>query len=228
MLKKLAFAGALLATFASTHAQSSQNFGVTGTVTPDACTVTLAGGGTVNVGNVSQGTAKLYSQVASTAATVYTFPSKTTPVNINCSAATKVALSFTDNKSGKNFILSDGSDAIRFGVTDGAGAAAVGFYSVAFVQTTMDSVPVGQFLGAANGSATFSTTQAAGVGYGINTSAPGRTVAFAKTAGATVPDALTTLAGTLQFDTYMSKPYIDAATTVVTPTGSGTLTLVYL
>jgi len=226
MLKKLAFAGALLATFAGANAQSSQNFGITGQVTPGACTVTLNGGGVVNVGDVSQTTAKLYPVFNGGSNVFYSFPTKTVPINIACAAATKVALSIVDNKPAQRLAYNV-DDAARHGVGDGtAGTAAIGFYSINFSATTMDSVNVGQFLDAATGSATFSTTGP--TAYPTSTLSPGRTISFAKTAGVTVPDALTTLAGTLNFQTLVSKPYIDAATTVVTPTGSGTLTLVYL
>ena len=227
MLKKLVFASALLATFAGAYAQSSQNFGVTGQVTPGACTVTLTGGGIVDTGTVSQGTAKLYPLSNNGASTVlYSFPFKTVPISITCAAATKVALSIVDNKSAQKLAYNV-DDAARHGVSDGtAGTVAIGFYSIAFTAATMDGVNVAQFLDAATGSATFSTTGP--TAYPVGTLLPGRTISFAKIAGVTVPDALTTLGGTLGFQTFVSKPYIDAATTVVTPTGSGTLTLVYL
>ena len=226
MLKELAFSGALLVAFTGAHAQSSQNFGVTGQVTPGACIVTLASGGVVNVGSVSQGTAKLYPIGGVNANIVYGFPVRSVPINIACVMATKVAVSFVDNKSAQR-IAFNVDDAARYGVADGAaGVAAIGFYSVQFINTTIDNVAVGQFLDAAAGSVTFSTTGP--TAYPTSFATPGRKNAFAKAVGATVPDAFTTLAGTLEVQTFVSKSYIDAATTVVTPIGSGTLTLVYV
>lgn len=230
MLKKLAFASALLATFTGTYAQSSQNFGITGQVTPGACTVTLNGGGVANVGDVSQTTAKSYpiNTSATTNLVVYRFPNRGVPINIACAAATKVAVAFVDNKPSQRLAFNN-EDPSRYGLSDSvAGTAAIGFYSVRFENTTIDGAFIGEYFNAANGSTTFSKTQPAGLAVAPNYAMPGRTIAFAKTVGATVPDAFTSLAGLLTFDTSASKSYIDSATTVITPTGSGTLTLVYL
>ena len=229
MFKKLLLTSALLATFASAHAQSSQNFGVTGTVSPAPCTVTVPNG-VVNLGSLTSAAVKLYPVLTGAASsTIYQVPATNLTLNIACNAATKVALSFVDNKAGKNFVF-DANDPARFGIVDAAGTTAIGFYQIFFKSTTVDSTntAIGQFLGAANGSTTFSTTSPAGMSHPTSTAMPGRTVAFAKTAGATAPDAVTTLSSTFLFETYLSKAYIDGATGAVAPTGSGTLTLVYL
>ena len=230
MLKKLAIAGALLATFAGAHAQSAP-FGVSGTVSPGPCNVVLTGGGIVDTGTVTLATAKTYRQVTNTttAVALYGFPDRTIPITITCSAPTKVAVSFVDNKPAQRFSFNSGDGAL-YGLSDGlTGTAAIGFYSVAFNAITMDNTPVGQFLTAANGlTTTFSTTQPASLGVGPNSAVPGRTTGFAKTAGAAAPESFLSLTGGLTIQTYVSRDFIDKATNTVTPSGSGTLTLVYL
>ena len=227
MFKKLLLTSALLATFASAHAQSSQNFGVTGTVSPAPCNVTLTGG-TVNLGTLSQATVKGY-PVLGASNSFYTIPTVLLPIGIVCAAATKVEVSFIDNKAGQNLPFNS-FDIVRFGVTDGAsGTTPIGAYVIGFstATTTIDNVAPAVYLSALNGSTTWSNKTAL-TSLAASLAAPGYTTGFAKTATATAPDSFTTLSGNLSISIYLGKTYIDSATTAVTPTGSGTLTLVYL
>ena len=227
MFKKLLLTSALLATFATAHAQSSQNFGVTGTVTPGACNVTLTNG-IVNLGTLTQATVKAYAPTAATNV-FYTVPTVNVPISIVCGAATKVGVSFIDNKSGKVLPLNF-EDVLRFGMTDGsAGTAAIGTYQMSFSSTTIDSVAtvVNAFLNATNGTAVWST-KVAGTTTPNNFIAPGYTTTFTKTTGSIIPETFTTLGGNLAIQIFLGKTYMDAATSIVTPNGSGTLTLVYL
>ena len=225
MFKKLLLTSALLATFASAHAQSSQNFGVTGTVSPAPCNVTLTGG-TVNLGTLSQATVKGYIVVSNTNNFYQMSPVNAT-INIVCSAATKVQVSFIDNKSNKNLAL-DGIDIVRFGLTNStAGTIAIGAYQINFTNTTIDGAIPTVYLSAPNGTSNWST-KTAGTAFTANLVAPGFANGFAKTAGAMVPDAITTLSGNLTFQAYLGKDYVDGATSILTPAGSGTLTLTYL
>ena len=111
-------------------------------------------------------------------------------------------------------------------MVDGSGTTAIGAYEMYFSSLLIDGVAVGQILNAANGTSTWST---AGIG-GAAASYTGiaNTMGFAKTAGATTPDSLTTLSGTVNIQPFFSKPYIDSATNSITPHGSGTMSLVYL
>ena len=226
MFKKLLLTSALLVTFATALAQSSQNFGVTGTISPSPCSVTLTGG-VANLGTVSKAIVKAYTPAAND--TVYLVPFVLVPIAVICGAATKVEVSFTDNKSGKKFPV-DANDLIRFGITDDtAGTQAIGSYQVSFSDTTIDNVVVGVYLSAQNGTGPITwLTKIAGTFFSSNVVAPGYVTGFAKTAGAGTPDAFKTLSGNLNFQAYLSKAYIDSATNNVKPTGSGTLTLVYL
>ena len=225
MFKKLLLTSALLATFASAHAQSSQNFGVTGTVTPGACNVTLTSG-VANLGTITQATAKGYAVRTGTVNSFYVPPMQLIPINISCGAATKVEVSFVDNKPGKNMAV-DGGDVFRFGMVDGAaGTSAVGAYEMSFISTTIDTVAVGTLLHAANGATSWNKSIVTGISNAYI--APGYTTGFAKAAAATVPESLTTVAGTLQMQIFLSKTLVDGLTTTFSPTGSGTLTLAYL
>lgn len=219
MFNKILGISMLLATAVNANASSS-NFGVTGTVTPEACNVTLTGG-TVNLGAISTSLVKSYTVASNN----YTLPAFSIPISITCSAATKIEVSFVDNQAGKNFPV-DAFDSVRFGLIDGAGTTAIGSYSLQFVNTAIDTVAVGQFLSAANNTTLWSTTGVSALGASYAT--PAYMTGFAKLAGATTPDSLTTLSGTLNLVPRISTAYIGSAVAAIVPTGSGTLTLTYI
>lgn len=218
MFKKVLIATTLLAAVVNANASSSA-FGVAGTITPEACNVTMTGG-TINLGSISTSLVKTYSTILGT----YQFPTVLAPISITCSAPTKVEISFVDNKAGKRFAM-DANDSARYGMVDGAGTTGIGAYNTQFINTTIDTVAVGQYLNAVNNTTTWSASGPVGA---PNVAAPGYTVGFAKLAGATTPDSFTMLSGSLQFTFWVSSAYINAATAAVSPSGSGTLTLVYI
>ena len=222
MLKQIIFISALMAAFLNAHAQSSSApFGVTGTITPGACSVALTGG-VVNLGTLSAATVKAYGQASG----VYHFPGVNLPISITCGAPTKVEASFIDNHTSDKYVL-DQNDVVRFGIVDGAGTKGIGFYTMIFSNTTIDNVAVGQFLNAPNGTANWTST-VPGTGVPAIYASHNNTIGFSKTAGATTPDSFTTLTGTLSFQSYASINYVNNATTAIALNGSGTLTLVYL
>lgn len=235
MLKKLLLTSAFsLVTFANINTNAfaqSVPFGVTGIVSPSSCTVSLTGG-TVNLGTIMQTTVKGYSVYAGTKNPVYLMISQNVPIGVTCTTAARVALLFVDNKSTSVFAV-DNNDILRFGLTDGAGSGtAIGSYQLAFntADTSVDGAIPGTYLNAPGGTTAVATwsNKAAATGYGANIVVPSYLLGFAKAASTTTPEAFTTLSGSLNFRTYLSKAYIDSATTAVTPIGSGTLTLVYL
>lgn len=229
MLRELLFVSALLITFANVfvYAQSSQPFGVTGNITLPAASVTIANGGSANFGSLSVTAVKGYSSSAGTN-NLYSFPVVTLAYSVTFTAPTKAALAFTDNNSGKVLPFNN-FDAIRFGLIDGPGSSTIGSIVVMLTDTLMDNNPVSVFFSAPNGTTTWSTTTAGGkTGIPANYAVPGYTNAFAKTAGATVPDSFTTLSGNLSLVLSVSKTRIDNATTNTTANGSGIFTVVYL
>lgn len=219
MPKQALLTSALLALAVGTNA-SAVVFDVTGAAIPEACNVTLTGG-TVNLGSISTSLVKSYPAANNN----YIFPAFNIPISISCSAPTQVEVSFIDNKAGKNFPV-DAFDSIRFGVVDGAGATAIGSYSLQFVNTVIDTVAVGQFLSAANNTTVWSASGVSALGPSY--AAPGYMTGFAALAGANVPGSFTTLSGTLNLVMRISTAYIGGATAAIAPTGSGTLTLTYI
>ena len=228
MFKKLLLTGALLAAFAniSAHAQSSQPFGVTGSIAPPPPTVTIANSGRSDYGSLSATAVKGYT--SSTGINdLYSFPAVALAYSITFSAPTKAALSFTDNHAGK-VLPFDSFDSIRFGVVD-TGATTIGSVAVSLTNTLIDGSPVSVFLSSPTGTTSWSANTVGGkTGIATNNVGPNYTKAFSKTAGATVPDSFTTLSGNLSMVLSLKKSLIDTATTSTTATGSGTFTVVYL
>ncbi|MFJ3462009.1 DUF1120 domain-containing protein [Achromobacter spanius] len=85
-----AFIAAALAAAAGAQAQSI-DIRVIGTITPAACTPTIAGGGIVDFGTIP---GESLNQTA-----VTTLPKKSVPFSITCDAPTQVAISVVDNRA---------------------------------------------------------------------------------------------------------------------------------
>ena len=229
MFKKLLFTGTLFIAFTNAYAQSSAPFGITGDIAPPVPVVTIATNGRAVISNTATATLRGSAPFLGNNS-LYAYPAQILSYSITFSAPSKIALSFTDNNSGK--VLSfDNSDSTRFGVINGTTAS--GSLAVTLTNTLIDGNPVSVFLSAANGSTAWSATTVGGkpsTGASAGTSgvAPNYTTGFSKTAGATVPDSLTTLSGNLSMVLYVGKSLVDNATTTLTPTSSGTFTVVYL
>ena len=223
MFKKIAVSMLLIASAFNAQAAGSAPFGVTGTITPAACDVTLTGG-IANLGVVST-VAMRANAVTTGSSPAYSLANIYVPFNITCSAATRVEVSFVDNHAGKNAPL-DTSDVMRFGMIDGAGSTAIGAVTFQLTGQLVDGVSVGQFLISPNGTTAWSAINPAGADASY--ASPGYTIGVAKVAGATVPDSLTTLSGSLRIKIFINKAYVDSATNSITPNTSGTMSLVYL
>lgn len=211
----------LLVSTTTALASGSAMFGVTGAITPPACNVTLTGG-VVDHGVLSTVAVRSGALAYGLA---FQLPATSVPFNITCAAATRVEVAFVDNLAGR-IIAIDGDDAVRFGLVDGAGSTAIGSYQATFTSATIDGMAVGQFLNAPTGTTAWNARSSPSLGAAYIS--PGHTTGFARLAGATLPDSLTTLAGTLQFKFFLDKAYVESARSAITPNGSGTLSLVYL
>lgn len=228
MFKNIIFAGPLLVSFVTAYAQSSAPFGIAGTVTPGPCSVTMSSGSNASLGSVSTSAIRGWGQGTDTSTNaIYQSQLINLPFSITCSAATKIGIALTDNNPGK-ITAQNTKDPVRFGLVNGGGTSSIGSFSFLFGGVLMDGLTPAKYLSALNGSTTWSSTSAAGTPAPANTAAPGSMNSFAKTAAATTPDAFTTLNGNLVISVNLGKAIFDAATTAITPTGSGTLTLVYL
>ena len=229
MFKKLLFTGTLFITFANAYAQSSAPFGIKGDIAPPVPVVTVATNGRAVISDAAA-TALRGSTTFSGTNSLYAYPAQIISYSITFSAPSKIVLSFTDNNSGK-VLPFDNSDSTRFGAVNGTTTS--GSLAVTLTNTLIDGNPVAVFLSAPNGSTVWSATTVGGkpsIGASAGTSgvAPNYTTGFSKTAGATVPDSLTTLSGNLSMVLYVGKSLVDNATTTLTPTSSGTFTVVYL
>lgn len=220
MFKKALIAAAMLAAVAGAQAQSA-NFGVTGTITPAACGITLSGGGVADYGALQTPTVKAYPVVKSH----YVFGSKVVAYSVTCSAATPLQMAFIDNKAAQKTAL-DANDPGRYGIGDGTTTTAIGSYEVVFTSAVVDGTAAAGYLSAPTGTTTWTNT-ASGT-FASNVASPGRAVGFKKLTADTAPTQLTTVAGNLSFNTYVLKSYVDASTAAITLNGSGTVTLQYL
>lgn len=222
MFKKVLIASALLGVVAGANAAGASTFGVTGTISPAACNITLSGGGLADYGSLTTQTVKTYSTLG---ANLYNMGPKTVPISVVCPAAQAIELAFSDNKASANFSF-DIYDATRYGMTDGAGTASIGAYGASLSAALIDGIaPVG-FLTATTGSTAWSTT---GFGAtGADVASPGYAVGFIKTAGSKVPAPITSIGGSLTLNAYVSKALVDSSTKAITMNGLATITLQYL
>ncbi|WP_196766894.1 DUF1120 domain-containing protein [Burkholderia territorii] len=229
MNKKLVMAGVISAVVSSgVLAQAaSANFGVTGTINPGACGISLpTGGGVADYGTLSTATVRGYTVYNGGGTPAYVFGNKFIPITVTCSAPTRAELSFVDNKSGQRLSL-DQYDADRYGVSDGVGGVvAIGAYTLFLSSTLLDGVAAAGYLTAPTGTTAWSSTAIGGVPASV--AAPGYAVGFIKTAGNIAPDTFTTMSGNLGVTLYVDQAYVNSATNVISLQGSGTVTLQYL
>jgi len=223
MFKKALIASAMLVSVIGANAADTGTVGVTGGATPGACNITLAGTGTADYGILTHAQVQALAVYNSN----YNVGQKLIGITVACSGATKAEMSFTDNKAGKNFPV-DVGDGVRFGVVDGSGTVAIGSYQMTFSGVTLDTVAAAGFLIAPNGTTTWDTTSTGANGVGADWVRPGYSNGFIKTAGNTVPDTFTNFAANLSVSLYLSKAYMDAATTAVTFNGTSVITMQYL
>ncbi|BCX70348.1 MULTISPECIES: DUF1120 domain-containing protein [Pseudomonas] len=123
--------GAMLLTgSASVFAASSVDLTVTGIITPSACTPTLSKGGTVDYGKISAKDLKPDLPTYLTAQQVQ--------LNVNCDAATLMALESKDNRAGSAF----DDDTYNFGLGLINGSEKLGVMELKLLSPLADGVSV--------------------------------------------------------------------------------------
>ena len=214
--------GLLLTAMGTAHAAETANFSVSGTISPPACEIALGNGGEAAYG------AQTYSAVSAMAnsATTYLLGTRPVSITVSCPVPRVVELAMVDNKPGQ-VLAQDAFDSMRYGLADGTGTVPIGHYQVQLEDVTVDGVTPPVTLAAPTGTTAWSGATAGGLSAAVY-AAPGYAVGFAKTVGALVPEALTTIGGNLNFVTTVSKPYVDSATNSIELKGSGTINLQYL
>jgi len=203
---------------------------VIGTISPTACTPILAGGGTVDYGNI---------QPSSLAKDTYTtLEEKQLDFSITCDAPAKVAIKATSQRGNSAVSQVDGSldlvsisNALFGNVNTAAyglgldGGKGIGGYGLRLAADTMmaDNVAVDSIQ--SNGNTTdWAKTS---VGSLVNTPTTMRYSTWAAT-GTTTPIAFTTLTGKLGVQAYINKASELDLTKPIALDGLTTLELVYL
>lgn len=137
---------ALLASSGNAMAASSVDLAVTGTITPSACTPSLANGGVADFGKVS---AKDLRPDWPTY-----LPHQSMQMTVTCDAATLFAIAPTDNREGSESDL----DYYNFGIGMINGSEKLGYLTAALFNRMADGVPV-SVIGSRDGGQTWAGEQ---------------------------------------------------------------------
>ena len=229
-IQKTVCALAVLSATALPALAESVDVRVVGNITPTACMPALAGGGTVDYGNIPP---------SSLQADVYTtLEEKQVDFSITCDAPAKVAIKATSQRGNSAVNQANGSLSevstgnTLFGLAGVAayglgldGAKGIGGYGLRLAPGTMmaDNVAVDSIQ--SNGNTTTWAKTAAGSLVGTPTSI--RYATWAAT-GTTTPIAFTTLTGRLGVQAYINKASELDLTKPIALDGLATLELVYL
>lgn len=217
-------AGAVALASVGSYAASA-NMTVIGTISPEACAITLGSSGAVDFGTLPAGTVKAYSAYAG----YYVMPAKNISLDVTCGAPTAVSLSWADNRSSSKPAI-DGSDASRFGLgvngSTNIGAYAVNYSALQVAATTAatPAAPAGALVRARNttGAWTTATGDSASLFSGVNSTG------FKLAASDTAPPALAKITGNLTINALVNKALVDSATSAITLDGNSTVNVDYL
>ena len=229
MIKKSMIAGAVALGCAGVQAASA-NLTVTGTISPEACSISLGGSAaaTVDYGKLQTNDVKKKA-VLGTDIPLYDLGQKSINLQVNCASPTVVVLHWVDNKS-ESIINSNASIPSRFGLGVSAGKN-IGIYS-------LDGL-VSQIATTASGSLTN------GGGYAYSASIPpswnyydvdgavgkfknNGYYGFKISAPDTSITAIYSAAITLYVNAYVSKSLVDTSASEIKLDGSSTVSLEYL
>ncbi|WP_295543337.1 DUF1120 domain-containing protein [uncultured Pseudacidovorax sp.] len=227
MFKKAMIAGAVVLASVGANAATA-NLTVSGTITPEACAITLGSSGTVDYGALSAVTVKSYGVATS----AYSAPPKTIALNVTCSAPTAVSLAWTDNRSSSvvNFDGVAANNTVRFGLGT-SGTTNIGAYQLDFtglqVSATASGTPAAP---AGYLTRTTGTTGAWSAASGLTAQwvTPGLSLGMKTSATDATPPAISTISGNLSVYSYFSKALVDSATSAITLNGQSTVTLEYI
>lgn len=234
MQKSICALAVLAATATSFTAQAgSVNVTVKGTITPEACTPTLTGGGTVDYGTISP---------ATLSATAYTALAKhDIPLTVTCSTPTQIALKATSSRVGSvagatsensvgaanvtnTGLVGNSSMVVGLGMD---GASKIGGYSLVLGDLKYDGT-AGQLIVSDDARVTWA---AAGASNTMVRGGPGgaipRQISVAAS-GQVVPVNLTTMTGTLSVQAYINKTSELNLSKNVTLDGLSTIEVVYI
>jgi type 1 fimbria pilin len=206
MNKKLTILGTalLLGAATSAFAASSTDLTVTGTITPAACTPSLAGGGVVDFGTIA---AKDLKPDASTR-----LEPKTLQLTVNCDAETLFAIKPVDNRAESS------TNPVRYGLGFINGDEKLGEYVLNFSNVIADTPSV--VLESSDGGVSWTD--------GSNAIYPGYLVAFGDDTGIRVPHPLQDVSVDMRITPFIAPTQNLTLTDEVQIDGSATLQIVYL
>lgn len=202
---------------------------MTGSVAPGGCSVVLTNAA-IALGTLPQSTVKGYTAIAGTGtgAAVYSVGLPNVGFTVTCTAATRVGLGFVDNNAGKNLIQGK-YDVLNFGLVDSATGTSIGGFGFYMGNVLMDGVGTPKmFSSPTSTTPVWVTTNILGTDLMGYNGAPGNMNGFAKVSTATSPDSALKITGNLVGFINLGKTIVDSMTTALSPTGSATLTLIYL
>lgn len=214
---------------------ASANLTVSGTITPEACGITLGNGGVVDYGThtptyfqtVVGATSGSYG--GSTAKKATQLLDAAIALNITCSLPTKLAVSVTDNRAAARFDSGTIYDGAKMGLASNVAGQKLGAYGIQHRYLTVNGTSnVGGRFIAANGATNWATL---GNMFGGDDSAyfpPGYSIAFASASGLSAPDAISSVEGTVYLRTYLDSAILENPKSAITMDGSATFNLVYL
>ena len=212
-----------------------------GTVTPNACTLSITTAGTAGAQHGGRSKtdmlALLDSSTVSSGPDYKSLTGQTHALTVACSSATKVTLEFVDNKasslppagattsnSGQAYVIQP------FGVGDANNANAhIGMMALYNNNITVNGGTVpGTKLRAVNSTSTWAALVAGSQGTTHPTSiTPSYIYAFTPAAGATAPVAITSMEGTIGTEMFLNRPYVAASTAALSFNSNVTVSLRY-
>lgn len=145
MFKQAMMASVVVLASAGVHAAGA-TLTVSGTITPEACTVSLGNNGNVDYGNLSVSTVKGYDRWFYKH---YSLPMKRINLNVSCPSATRVGISVVDNRAASKDVTLPNPD-IKFGLglagaTDSTESKEIGFFEIGthavHLQSTRSAAP---------------------------------------------------------------------------------------
>lgn len=205
-------------------AANSVDLRVTGTITPSACDISLAGGSDFNLGTISA------NELSATATkTLPAVGGKT--LNITCSGATQVAFKAIDNRASSrpSGITINASSAFGLGM-DGANNP-IGYYNLAVVQSTMvvNGVSGKYKVSDDEGASWFSFADSAPVNISASDMSPRiGTIDLATASVTSQPVPITSASTELQVTSFIQPESALDTSAEITLDGSATIELVYL
>ncbi|MGQ7861309.1 DUF1120 domain-containing protein [Pseudomonas sp. 32A] len=205
---------ALLTLSSGATAASSVELGITGLLTPSACTPALSSNGLIDYGKISQQDLNIDRGKR--------LPVRYLSVTINCEAATRYALRMSDNRDGTANVNSE----IYYGLGLDPSGNKIGLYSLTFdpKQTVIDSLPEVYGTESTSGGVAWRTANSNPIDIGSRSF-----LGFTDTVGSTSgPTAFQTLSSLVRVDTVIAaKNNLDLSSDVHID-GSSTMEVLYL